>query len=624
MEQGHPHISQLSFRIQINFLNSILTSLMARLTTFSRLLITAVIVAVIFFSLKFIFGKTGLLEKKVNVVELGKTDETTNEILASAPKNFETVGLSQLPLPSSDPATGGTIRMTYLGMGWNAQTPISYANGGSKTKAGSLMAANGINLNFIRQDDYGKMQEALIKFASDYKTNPKAPAVFCGIMGDNLASFKVALDAKLKEVDPAYDVRGFYICGYSYGEDKFIGPFTWKKDPQKARGGVCSVVLKDGDHNIAIKWASDNDVPVNPDPTVYDPARLNFVGVSTFVEAADRFVANQTIELPEVKDGKRTGNTAKVKIDATSTWSPEDEKVFKSNRDVVTLLSTRENVKQMPCLLLGLNKYLADNREPVKKFIAALAAAGDQLKTYDSALRYGCKMNAEVFGPEADWYALYRGKEMESGAGRTVSVGGSRSCNLSDVADDFGIAEGAVNSYPSVYTLFANYMSKLYPEDLPSFPSIDEALDLGAVRAVYASADKGKMTEGFKETYSKGDMTEVFGRRNYNIEFETGSAKIKASSEKVLEEIYNSLNTTNLRLSVRGHTDNVGNYESNVELSNARANAVRQWVQKRSKYSFPTDRFAQVQGFGSDKPVADNNTAEGRARNRRVEIVFGD
>ncbi len=132
---------------------------MARLTTFSRLLITAVIVAVLFFSLKFIFDKTGLLEKKVNVVELGKTDEATNEILASAPKNFETVGLSQLPLPSSDPATGGAIRMTYLGMGWNAQTPISYANGGSKTKAGSLMAANGINLNFIRQDDYGKMQD---------------------------------------------------------------------------------------------------------------------------------------------------------------------------------------------------------------------------------------------------------------------------------------------------------------------------------------------------------------------------------------------------------------------------------------------------------------------------------
>lgn len=597
---------------------------MARLTTFSKLILTAVIVAAIFFGSKIFFSKSGLLDKKVNVVELEKTDESTNEILSSAPKNYATAGIRQLPLPSDRPFSGGSTRMTYLGMGWNGQTAISYANGGSKTKEGSLMAAAGINLNFIRQDDYGKMQEALVKFASDYKSNPRTPAVFCGIMGDNLASFKVALDAKLKEVDPSYDVRGFYICGYSYGEDKFIGPVSWKKDPQKARGGVCAVVLKDGDHNIAIKWASDNDVPVNPDPTVYDPGRLNFVGVSTFVEAADRFVADQSIELPEVKDGKKTGNTAKVKINASSTWSPEDEKVFKTGRDVVTLLSTRENVKQMPALMLGLNKYLVENRDQVKRFIGALAAAGDQVKTYDAALRYGCRMNGDVFGEEVDWYELYKGKDFETASGRSVSVGGSRSCNLADNAEDLGIAEGSSNSYASVYTLFANYMSKLYPEDLPSFPPVADALDLGALRSLYSSADKGKIAEGFEEKYSKGDITDKFGARNYNIEFQSGKAKFTPAGEKVLEEIYNSLNTTNLRVVIKGHTDNVGNYETNMELSNARANAVRQWIQKRSKYSFPAERFATVQGFGPDKPIADNSTEAGRAKNRRVEIIFGD
>ncbi len=597
---------------------------MSRLTTFSKLMITATIVAVVYFGASYIFQKTGLLQKKVNVVDLEKTDASTNDILSSAPKNYKTSGLTPLPLPSDDIFLGGNIKMTYLGMGWNGQTAIAYANGGSKTKTGSLMAQSGINLNYIRQDDYGKMQEALVKFAADYKSNPKTPAVFCGIMGDNLASFKVALDAKLKEVDPSYNVRGFYICGYSYGEDKFIGPVSWKKDPQKARGGVCAVVRKDGDHNIAIKWAADNDVPVNPDPTVYDAGRLNFVGVSKFVEAADRFVANQTIELPEVKDGKRTGNTAKVKIDASSTWSPEDEKVFQSGRDVVTLLSTRENVKQMPALMLGLNTYLAENREQVKKLIGALASAGDQIKTYDAALRYGCKMNGDVFGNEVDWYELYKGKELETASGRTALVGGSRATNLADNAEDLGIAEGSSNSYASVYTLFANYMSKLYPEDLPAFPPVADALDLGALRSLYTNTDKGKITEGFEEQYSKGDITEKFGARNYNIEFASGKATILPAGEKVLEEIYNSLNTTNLRIVIKGHTDNVGNYETNMELSNARANAVRTWIQKRSKYSFPPERFATVQGYGPDKPIADNNTADGKSKNRRVEIIFGD
>lgn len=598
---------------------------MKRLTTFSKLILTIVLTMAIFFGGRYFLKNMGVLDKKINVVELERTDNTTNTILSTAPQNYQTVGLTPLTLPSNEPASNSSAsKVYYYGMGWNGQTTISYANGGSSTKKGSLMDKNNINLQFIRQDDYGKMQEELIKHATEFKTNRNTPAVFVGIMGDNLASFKVALDQKLKTVDPTYETKGFYIAGYSYGEDKFIGPAAWKKDPQKARGGVCSVVLKDGDHNIVIKWAADNDVPVNPDPSVYDPGRLNFVGVSTYVEAADRFVANQTISLPEVKDGKSTGKTADVKIDATSTWAPEDEKVFKTGRDVISLLSTRENVKQMPCMILGLNEYLKVNTDVATRFANAIATAGDQVKTYDAALRYGCAMNGDVFGKEVNWYELYRGKEIEMPQGRTVSVGGSRSCNLADVADDLGVAENSTNSYASVYTLFANYMSKLYPEDLPTYPSAAEAVDLSVVRALYAAADKSKLAEGFKNKYTTGDMTEVYGKKNYNIEFQSGKASFGGGSAAVLEEIYNSLNTTNLRITIKGHTDNVGSYESNLALSQLRADAVRNWILKRSKNGIPPERFAHVQGYGSDKPVGSNESAAGRAKNRRVEIIFGD
>jgi OmpA-OmpF porin, OOP family len=119
-------------------------------------------------------------------------------------------------------------------------------------------------------------------------------------------------------------------------------------------------------------------------------------------------------------------------------------------------------------------------------------------------------------------------------------------------------------------------------------------------------------------------LTEVYGRKNYNIEFETGKSTFTGSSGKVLEEIYNSLNTTNLRMTIKGHTDNAGSYEANMSLSQARADAVRQWIMRRAKNNFPPERFAHVQGYGSDKPVASNDTPDGKAKNRRVEIVFGD
>ncbi|MCY7327411.1 MAG: hypothetical protein LH618_02545, partial [Saprospiraceae bacterium] len=120
---------------------------MARLTTFSRLLITLLIVGAVFLVARMFLGSSGLLDKKVNVVDLERTDNSTNEILSSAPKNYETSGLTQLPFPSeNDFKSSNATKMTYLGMGWNAQTPISYANGGANTKAGSLMAKNNIDL----------------------------------------------------------------------------------------------------------------------------------------------------------------------------------------------------------------------------------------------------------------------------------------------------------------------------------------------------------------------------------------------------------------------------------------------------------------------------------------------
>ena len=68
---------------------------------------------------------------------------------------------------------------------------------------------------------------------------------------------------------------------------------------------------------------------------------------------------------------------------------------------------------------------------------------------------------------------------------------------------------------------------------------------------------------------------------------------------------------------VSGHTDNTGDPQRNQALSLKRAEAVRDWM--RDTGDIPQSCFA-VQGYGESRPVAPNDTAEGRARNRRVEI----
>ncbi len=101
------------------------------------------------------------------------------------------------------------------------------------------------------------------------------------------------------------------------------------------------------------------------------------------------------------------------------------------------------------------------------------------------------------------------------------------------------------------------------------------------------------------------------------VTFETGSAQLKPASLDVLDRVAASLKASPaLRVEVAGHTDSSGNDMLNMELSQSRAEAVVEYL---ISAGVGRDRL-QARGYGETRPVADNATAEGRARNRRVEL----
>ncbi len=105
----------------------------------------------------------------------------------------------------------------------------------------------------------------------------------------------------------------------------------------------------------------------------------------------------------------------------------------------------------------------------------------------------------------------------------------------------------------------------------------------------------------------------------YGITFETGKAEITLASAKTLEQIAQLLNRKpEWKLVVEGHTDNVGKAKANLELSKKRALAVKEWLVTRHRVA--AARLA-TEGFGDSKPIADNRDDEGKAKNRRVELV---
>lgn len=102
------------------------------------------------------------------------------------------------------------------------------------------------------------------------------------------------------------------------------------------------------------------------------------------------------------------------------------------------------------------------------------------------------------------------------------------------------------------------------------------------------------------------------------INFDTGRADIKPESRPIIDEIASLLKAHgDLRIGIEGHTDNVGTPQANKTLSEARAKAVLAAV---AAAGVDVSRMTAV-GWGQEKPVADNRTEEGRAKNRRVEIV---
>lgn len=102
-----------------------------------------------------------------------------------------------------------------------------------------------------------------------------------------------------------------------------------------------------------------------------------------------------------------------------------------------------------------------------------------------------------------------------------------------------------------------------------------------------------------------------------NLEFETAKAKIKERSHESLEELANLLlRKGDWKLLIAGHTDNQGGAQNNLILSKRRAEAVRDFLMQRG---IDEERLI-VQFFGEEKPIASNDTPEGRQKNRRVEM----
>ena len=144
---------------------------------------------------------------------------------------------------------------------------------------------------------------------------------------------------------------------------------------------------------------------------------------------------------------------------------------------------------------------------------------------------------------------------------------------------------------------------------------IDQTLADGTVIRIAPEGVESKLIAFIQDANRAVDKTTWFTMDR--MEFETGSATLKASSAAQLENITAILKAwPNVALKFGGYTDNTGDAAANVKLSGERANAAMQGVGSRG---IEAGRLG-AEGYGDQFPVADNATEEGRARNRRIDV----
>ena len=542
--------------------------------------------------------------------------------LPDAPEASLKGNATELTLPSAEESVNGGTKIRWEVMAWNSQFPLMYANGGPLTTKGSLIDNAKLSVQIIRQDDCNKSIADIVKFAQDYKNNPNTPGVFASYMGDGMPAFFAGLVKELEPLGPEFMPIAFYAMGKSNGEDKLMGPIEWKKDPKASLGKTVACYLRDGDMNILLKWAGDNNIKVNPDETTYDPNAINLVAANDFLDACNKYITGYKEARKIIKDGKKTNEEITVGVDGVATWTPGDVNIAQKKGGLVSIASTKEYSSQMPNITITIKKFAYDHRTDIENLIMALGQAGDQVRSFNNAKKFAADVSAKVYNEQDGtyWLTYYNGRIEKDIQGLSIPLGGSMAFNIQDAANTFGMGKDGVDRYKIVYTTFGDILSKMYPELMATYPEYKKVVDKSFLQSVIANHPELLTGEAIKMAYSN-EITNEISSKSYLIQFETGSSIIKSESYAELDEILkSSVVAEGLKVGVYGHTDNVGNSDANQKLSEERAKSVKNYLISKGLL----EKRIESKGFGQNQPIADNKTANGKAQNRRVQIVLGE
>jgi NitT/TauT family transport system substrate-binding protein len=294
------------------------------------------------------------------------------------------------------------------------------------------------------------------------------------------------------------------------------------------------------------------------------------------------------------------------KVDAAVVWEPDVEEAIKKRSNSHVLVSTRDARKLIADLMVAREDFIRDHPDVIQAFVEGWVVDGTVQANRDPGRVARLLMENE---------ALYRDLGPEVTQRNLATV---KWADMADNAEMFNL--DGKDQEPLFDRLFSRAAKSWLARGYITLPASSVvARDDRFLRELYKRYPAERIPDVFPKPTPGAETQQPLAERGITVNFAINSAVLDAAARQVIDDqlalqptVYSGAN-----IRVEGNTDDQGNADRNRELSRRRAQAVVDYLVAR--YHLPVNQFI-VLGNGPDKPMATNDTAEGRAKNRRTDV----
>jgi NitT/TauT family transport system substrate-binding protein len=297
----------------------------------------------------------------------------------------------------------------------------------------------------------------------------------------------------------------------------------------------------------------------------------------------------------------------KGQVDAAVVWSPDDADCVAKVSGARVLQSTKEASYIIADVFVAKKKYVDDNREILQKLVEGWMKGAAEINSSNDAKQKAAKILAAGLQQPEDFCLQ--------------AINNARLCTYGDNVNFFNINgnyKGVTGE--DIYNKMAvKYANIGYPTDnIASWRLVGNSSFISAL-TLSGSVNEAEGSVTFTAADETKKTAKAISTKRVSIAFRSGSSELDENTKYIIDHEFLDIarSFANARIRIEGNTDNVGAAVMNKTLSKRRAQAVADYLIR--EHRFDANRFVIV-GNGSDKPVADNSTEDGKAKNRRTDF----